>query len=174
MPPATSRGRSVERDPADAPPDFKHYAIMGGLLAGPPILVVILFIAISGGKPETSTTGPALTQTEDLDKSRALTQRQNQERQIDAKVGRLVTKARGLQQRSGSYVKRFYTQEDPKRKMTAWNEAVKILREAQENLDKADKSDRYRRNETEVGDLRQLVDRDLQNIMKDKPIYLGD
>lgn len=163
-----------ERDPADSPPDFKHYAIMGSLMAGPPILVLIVLLALSGGRSREVQAGPGVTDPQNLQESQALTRRQIRERQITVQVERLLVRARSLHSRAVRPTKRFYEQEEQKPKMEAFREAERLLRDAQDKLDEAIRADRFRKNETATQDLKQMVDRDLHNILKDKPLFLDD
>lgn len=163
-----------ELDQTDAPPDMKHWAIMGSLVAGPPLLVLILFLALSGGKPEEANAGPATTPTQDLTKSRASSRRAAMEKQIAIRVQRLIGEAKILHQKAKRQTRRFYDLDDPKPKMAAFKEAEQILRKAQTKMEEATRVDRYRKHDSRIQDLKTVVDRDIHNIMKDKPIYLGD
>jgi hypothetical protein len=184
MPRATPRKNGIrprnglknetEGDPGDSQPDFKHYAIMGALMGGPLLLVVIVALAVYGGRSRDANAGPGTGERTKVSENPALTQRQLMEKQITAKVQRLIGDARLLHQRSGRATRKFYNEDEPKAKMAAFREAERLLRDAQNKLDEAMRQDRFSRNDTAIQDMKVLVDRDLHNIQKDKPLYLGD
>lgn len=177
MPPAAPRRNGPRREErnggqAESPPDMKHYAIMGGLLAGPPILVLIVFLALYTGRPRTVEADLRPTDTDTVSEADVLTRLQEQEREASRKVMRLLSSAQSLHQRSKLQVQRFYNLEDDDKKMDAWRKAEGILRDAQKKLEEASRSDRFRKHTTGIEDLKTMVDRDLHNILKDKPLFI--
>ena len=91
MPPRSTRapGRSREPEPsgADAPPDAKHYAIVGSLLVGPPLLVIILFLALSGGDVEEKVHEVDTGLSDRQNELKELTERQKQDQASARKIG---------------------------------------------------------------------------------------
>ena len=87
---------------------------------------------------------------------------------------RLLSDARNLNQQSKRQTRKFYREDDEKKKMEAWEKSVGLLREAQNKLDRASRIDRWTRHETDIEDMKQAVQQELHNIMKDKPLFLGE
>lgn len=169
---ARQQGRENGENDGDTPPDALHYAIMGSLLAGPPLLVLVVFLVISGGgapvEPDVEATGPSVT----TDVSDELTRREKEERELSKRIMNLMAQADQLVERAAVETRRFYDKEDEKEKMPAFKEAVRILQSAQQKLDEAYDLDRRGTHATLLDNSRQKVNRDLHNIMKDKPIYV--
>ena len=168
------RNQEVDKDLAEAPPDFKHYAICGGLLVGPPLLILLLYLMLAGGRGDQAHAGPGAEETTPASIVREPTAREKQEKEITRRVRGLLDEAQALHQRSKSQTRAFYREDDKDAKMAAFRKGTMILRDAQNKLEEASRVDRWNRSNMAIDDLKQLVDRDLHNIMKDKPIYLGD
>ncbi len=171
---STGRSREPEPSGADAPPDAKHYAIMGSLLVGPLLLVIILFVALSGGGEEETVYGPDPALSDQQKELKELTDRQKQDQVDDRKIRQLLQEATELHEQAKFERKRFYRKDDEREKTAAFKEATRILKAAKAKLDEAYDLDRRGANALKIENLQQGVQQDLHNIMKDKPIYIGD
>ena len=176
MPPRQTRsaGRSRDAEPAgaDSPPDAKHYAIMGSLLVGPPLLVIILFVALSGGGDGTDPYADGPVDDGPKGTVQGMTPREKQDLEDAKKVDRLLKEAAELHESAKYERRRFYQKEEEQAKMAAFKEAKRILEEAKSKVDEAYNLDRRGAKQTEIQDLQQAIQQDLHNIMKDKPVYV--
>lgn len=168
------RRNGRERNEGDSPPDFKHYAIMGSLMAGPPILVIVVFLALYAGRSGPVEAEPQPAETDTYAESSALTLLQERQKEASRQVLRLIESARSLHERSKRQFRLFYEHEEDEKKMAAWKEAERILRMAQRKLEEAGRADKFTKHDMAIQDLKTMVDRDLHNILKDKPLFLDE
>lgn len=170
----SGRSRNGEPSGADAPPDAKHYAIMGSLLVGPPLLVIILFVALSGGGGNDAVIEEDTGLGDQQKELQELTERQKQDKADALKVGQLIHEASELHEQSKFERRRFYNKEEEREKTAAFKAAKRILEAAKDKLDEAYNLDRLGTKAIEIEAMQQGVQQDLHNIMKDKPIYIDD